>query len=88
MVEASEARLLPILKVDGIEYLVDIERWEFRQFNDPSNVINMHSKLGRKIVKESLGKQWHSFGLVKPATQSRHDMTAFEQCGNSLAAHT
>jgi hypothetical protein len=88
MVQASEARLLPILKVDGIEYLVDTEKRELREFNDPSNVINMHSEIGRRIVKQSLGKQWHSFGLDKPAVQSSHNMIACEQCGNSIAAHT
>jgi len=57
--------LLPIAKAFGREYLVDIERREFRQFNNPAYVINMHSERGRRIVKECLGQQWHGFGLDK-----------------------
>jgi len=86
MMKANEAQLLPILKAGDIEYLVDIGRREFREFKNPDRVVNMHSKLGRKIAKEA--KQWHSFGLDKPAAKSSHNMIACEQCGNSIAAQT
>jgi len=88
MVETNEARLLPILKVDGIEYLVDVERREFRELKNPASVIHMHSKRGRKIVEQSRGKQWPSFGLAKPAAQSSENMIACEQCDNGIAVHT
>ena len=86
MVENSGAKLLPILKVDGIEYLVDVEQREFREFNDPANVINMHSDRGRKIVEESLGHQWHCFSLDKKMIQDSNDMVECDRCGNT--AHT
>ena len=86
MVEDSGVELLPILKVDGIEYLVDVEHRELREFNDPANVINMHSKRGRKIVGESLGQQWHCLGLDKKMIQDSNDAVESDRCGST--AHT
>ena len=88
MVEESGAKLLPILKVDGIEYLVDVEHRELREFNNPANVINMHSEQGRRIVKMSCGQQWRSFGLDKPVVQSSHNMIECDRCGNRIPAQT
>ena len=88
MVEDNGAKLLPILKVDGIEYLVDVEHRELREFNDPANVINMHSKRGRKIVGESLGRQWRGFGLDRKMMKDSNDMVECDRCGNSISAHT
>jgi len=85
MMKASEAKLLPILKAGGVEHIVDIQRREFREFKNPANVINMHSKLGRKIAKES--KQWHSFGLDKPPEKSSYDIIVCGRCANSMAAN-
>ena len=86
MVEDSGAKLLPILKVDGIEYLVDVEHRELREFNDPANVINMHSKRGRKIVEETLGQQGHCLGLDKKMVRDSNEMVECDRCGNT--AHT
>ena len=88
MVKDSGAKLLPILKVDGIEYLVDVEHRELREFNDPANVINMHSKRGRKIVGESLGQQWHCFSLDKKMIKDGNEMVECNRRGNSIPAHT
>jgi hypothetical protein len=55
--------LLPIVKFDGTEYLVDVEQREFREFKNPNNVVNMHSEKGRRIVNEISGRQWDSFGV-------------------------
>jgi len=55
MEEDNRPGLLPIPEVDGEEYLVDVEHREFRGFNDPANVINMHSEQGWRIVKMSCG---------------------------------
>ena len=82
MVEDSGTTLLPILKVDGIEYLVDVEHRELREFNDPANVINMHSKRGRKIVGE--GQQWHCFSLDKKMIKDSNEMVECDRCGNSV----
>jgi hypothetical protein len=62
-IQGKEPRLLPIVKLHGIEYLVDIEQREFREFKNPDNVINMHSEKGRQIVNEIVGGQWNSFGV-------------------------
>ena len=84
----NRPRLLPIAEVDGKEYLVDVEQREFREFNNPANVINMHSEQGRRIVKMSFGQQWRRFGLDKPAVQSSHNMIECDRCGNSIPAQT
>jgi len=62
-VQEKEPRLLPIVKLHGIEYLVDIEQREFREFKNPDNVINMHSEKGRQFVNQIIGGQWDSFGV-------------------------
>ena len=63
MVQQKEPKLLPIVKLHGIEYLVDIEQREFREFKNPDNVVNMHSEKGRQFVKQIVGGQWDSFGV-------------------------
>lgn len=62
-VQEKEPRLLPIVKLHGIDYLVDIEQRKFREFKNPDNVVNMHSEKGRQIVNEIVGGQWDSFGV-------------------------
>ena len=62
-VQEKEPRLLPIVKLHGIEYLVDIEQRAFREYKNPDNVVNMHSEKGRQIVNEIVGGQWNSFGV-------------------------
>ncbi len=71
--------LLPIVEAFGTEYLVDVEQREFRQFNDPANIIKMHFDRGPEIVKACRGKEWHSFGLD---TMGGNSNTAGERCGN------
>lgn len=55
--------LLPISKVNGIEFLVDIAKREFRDFNDSKNVIKMHSPAGRRILAEIQGTMWNCAGI-------------------------
>ena len=59
----QDTKLLPIVKVNGGEFLVDVERREFRDFDDPDNVIKMHSSIGRQIISEMQGTQWNSMGI-------------------------
>ena len=61
--EEDERQLLPIVKLDGTEYLVDVEQREFREFKNPDNIVNMHSEKGRQIVNKIVGGQWDSFGV-------------------------
>ena len=88
MEENNRPWLLPIVEVDGKDYLVDVEQREFREFNNPANVINMHSEEGRRIVKESLDQDWRKHGLDKPVVQSSHNMTECSRCGNRIPAQT
>ena len=62
-VQEQEPRLLPIVKLEDTEYLVDVDQREFREFKNPDNVVNMHSVKGRQIVNEIVGGQWNSFGV-------------------------
>ena len=88
MEEDNGPGLLPITKVDGKEYLVDVEQREFREFNNPASVINMHSEEGRRIVEMSFGQQWRRHGLDKPVVQSSHNMIECGRCGKRIPAQT
>lgn len=61
--QEKESCLLPIVKVNGTEYLVDVEQREFREFGNPDNAVNMHSDKGRQIVNEIQGTEWDSMGI-------------------------
>ena len=58
-----DAELLPIARIDGREFLVDVKCREFRDFDDPDNVIKMHSSIGRQIISEMQGTDWNSMGI-------------------------
>ena len=60
----QEPKLLPVAKLHGQEFLVDVENRQFRNFNEPGEVIGMHSEQGRKMVKNMQGSTWHCHGLV------------------------
>jgi len=46
-------RLLPVVELCGKEFVIDVESREFRDVDDPENIINMHSDERRSMVKES-----------------------------------
>jgi len=60
-VQEKESCLLPVVKVDGIEYIVDVKQREFREFGNPDNAVNMHSDKGRQMVNDIVGGQWESY---------------------------
>jgi hypothetical protein len=60
---SQDAKLLPIAKVLGRDFLVDIDNRELRDFDDPDNVIKMHSPIGRQIISEMQGTNWNSCGI-------------------------
>jgi hypothetical protein len=66
--KAQEPRLLPVAKLNGQEFLVDVENRQFRNFNEPGEVIRMHSQLGRKMLKDMQGSGWSCHGLVMATT--------------------
>lgn len=59
----QDVKLLPIAKVLGREFLIDVECREFRDFNDPEDVIKMHSSAGRQIIRDMQGTEWNSMGI-------------------------
>jgi hypothetical protein len=59
----SEPRLLPVVEVDGHEFLVDVENRQFRNHTNPDEIISMHSEQGRKMVKDMQGSKWNCHGL-------------------------
>jgi hypothetical protein len=62
-VQKKEPRLSPVVKLQGMEYLIDIEPRKFQEFKNSDNVIKMHSDKGRQIFNEIAGGQWDSFGV-------------------------
>jgi len=61
--KVQEPRLLPVAKLNGREFLVDIENRQFRNFKNSDEVIRMHSQLGRKMLKEMQESKWSCHGL-------------------------
>ena len=59
----QDAELLPIARIDGRDFLVDIDKREFRDFDDSGNVIKMHSPIGRQIISEMQRTDWNSMGI-------------------------
>ena len=58
-----ETKLLPLAKVQGREFLVDIEHRKFRDFDHPDTVIKMHSIEGRELLEQMKGTDWNSMGI-------------------------
>jgi len=54
----KEARLLPVIEWESREFLVDVDARQFRNVDDASDCIDMHSPQGRAIVREMQGTQW------------------------------
>ena len=60
---AHDTKLLPLAKVAGREFLVDIENREFRDFEDSENIIKMHSIAGKQILEQMQDTDWDSMGI-------------------------
>lgn len=59
-----DTKLLPIVKFDGTEFIIDIERRQFRDFRKPDDIVAMHSERGRKMVRDMHGNDLRSWGLL------------------------
>lgn len=59
----QDTKLLPIAKIGGRDFLVDVEHREFRDFDNTDTVIKMHSPVGRHILREMQGSSWNSMGI-------------------------
>jgi hypothetical protein len=66
--KGQEPRLLPVVELDGHEFLVDLENRLFRNFTSPNEVIGMHSQQGKKMLKDMQGSDWHCHGLCTGIT--------------------
>lgn len=60
----QETKLLPVVELDGTDYLVDIDKRQFRNFRNTDDVIGMHSQQGREMVKAMMGTQWRTFAAA------------------------
>ena len=59
----ANAKLVPLVKVAGREFLVGIDKRQFVDTNDQSHCIDMHSDRGRSMVNEMLGMEWRTYGV-------------------------
>lgn len=64
----QEQRLLPMVQLDGTEYLVDVERRQFVVYEAPELVVDMHSEKGKMLVEKMHGMEWRTYAL-EPATE-------------------
>lgn len=47
----NEPRLLPIIRFDDAEFLVDIDRQQFKEAHKQNIIVPFHSQEGRKMLK-------------------------------------
>ncbi len=60
----DERRLLPIVKLHGSEFLVDIGNRQFKNFREPESTIWFYSERGRQMVEECASKKdWDCYGV-------------------------
>ena len=69
-------KLLPVVKVGDKEFLVDIDRREFREVSDPDCHIDMHSREGRDMVSTINGQEWRVYRLDNLAPNGSIHQTA------------
>ena len=59
----QEIKLLPLAELYGKEFLVDVEKRQFRNFRDADDIVKMHSEEGRQMLKEMKGSDWKNMGI-------------------------
>ena len=59
----KNARLLPVIQWEGREFLVDVGRRQFRNVNDASDSIGMHSPQGWAMVRQMQDTEWRVFAV-------------------------
>jgi len=52
---------LPVVDFNGARYVVDIDRRQFRRFDDPKSSIGFYSEVGRQMAKAMMGTEWSTF---------------------------
>ena len=86
MKQENESRLLPITEYQGIQYLVDIENRQFREFPNGQVRILFRSEQGQAMVKAMLGSEWRSYGLVKEDANPADEIGHCPRCGHEISA--
>lgn len=59
----TEKRLLPVVRLNGREYLVDVASRQFKEFRDSGRRVWFYSAKGRQMVRECGQTGWQSFGV-------------------------
>ena len=54
----EDAQLLPVIRVNGTEFLEDVTRREFRELRNPEHGINMHSEKGKDLLKQMISREY------------------------------
>jgi len=49
---------LPVVELDGIEFVVDFAKRAFCPHGDPNNSVSFHSEQGRVMVQAMVGAAW------------------------------
>ncbi len=84
MKQENESRLLPITEYHGIQYLVDIENRQFREFPNGQVRISFRSEQGQAMVKAMLGSEWRSYGLVREDMNPADGIGHCPRCGREI----
>lgn len=67
----DKARLLPVVRWKGREFLVDVVARQFRNVSDASDCVDMHSPQCRAILRQMEGTQWTIHAVDNTATPLR-----------------
>jgi hypothetical protein len=59
----QDARLLPVVELDGREYLIDVENRQFLARQPVQKSIPMHSDEGKKMVQNMQGIEWRTYAI-------------------------
>ena len=59
----DDAQLLPVIQWHGRKFLVDIDARQFRNVNDATDFIDMHSPQGRAMVRQMQSAEWRVFAV-------------------------
>ncbi len=84
MKQENESRLLPITEYQGIQYLVDIENRQFREFPNGQVQVPFRTEQGQAMIKAMLGSEWRSYGLVRENTSPADGIGHCPRCGREM----
>lgn len=81
----NEAHLLPMVQINGRQYLIDIAERGFRKAEDPEDLISFYTEAGRKMVRQCTGTEWRRYGLYPVSVkQSKGKMIQCNHCDSTV----